>query len=85
MRFFRLPTLIIIFLFFTFSNCNVDNDCILITRKESNNNIYLFFWNENSQNNLGLDASPIPSGSVSKEIYNKYDVGDTYCLDELML
>ena len=26
-----------------------------------------------------------PSGAVSKEIYNKYDVGDTYCLEELML
>ena len=48
-------------------------------------NVYLFFWNDNSQNNLGLDASPIPSGAVSKEIYNKYDVGDTYCLEELML
>ena len=49
------------------------------------NNVYLFFWSDNSQNNLGLDASPIPSGAVSKEIYNKYDVGDTYCLEELML
>ncbi len=72
-------------LVFIFSNCNVENECIQITRKESKNNVYLFFWNDNSQNNLGLDASPIPSGAVSKEIYNKYDVGDTYCLEELML
>jgi len=74
-----------LFILSTFSNCNVENECIIITRKENKNNVYLFFWSDNSQNNLGLDASPIPSGAVSKEIYNKYDIGDTYCLEELML
>ena len=27
----------------------------------------------------------IGTGSVSKEIYNQYEVGDVYCIEELML
>lgn len=72
-------------IFSIFINCSNENECILITRKESNNNVYLFFWDDRSQENLGLDASPIPSGAVSKQVYDQYEVGDTYCVDELML
>ena len=72
-------------IFFIFIKCSTENECILITRKESNNNVYLFFWDDRSQENLGLEASPIPSGAVSKQVYDQYEVGDTYCIDELML
>ena len=27
----------------------------------------------------------IGTGSVSEEIYNEYEVGDVYCIEELML
>ena len=66
-------------------SCTKTSDCIVISRKESINNTFLFFWDDTSQQNTGLDASPIPSGAVSEEIYNQYEVGDTYCIEELML
>ena len=31
--------------------------------------------------NVGLETEPIHSGAVSEEIYNQYDIGDIYCVD----
>ena len=41
----------------------------------------MFFWQIENYDNIGLEAEPIPSGAVSEEIYNQYDIGDIYCVD----
>ena len=62
--------------------CSKENGCVEITRKEKSGSTFLFFWQEEYYDNyLGLEASPIPSGSVSEDVYNQFEVGDTYCID----
>ena len=61
-------------------------DCVEITRKEKSGSNFLFFF-EDEYNPLFnkpavLDQyGAIPSGSVSEEVYNNYEVGDVYCIE----
>ena len=73
---------LLIFIFFiALSNCTKEIGCVDITRKEISGSNFLFFWQIENYDNIGLEAEPIPSGAVSEEIYNQYDIGDIYCVD----
>ena len=69
-----------------FSSCTVD-DCVVITRKENTGVNFLFFFEDdrnpfNVTNQTVVDEyRAIPSGSVTEEVVNQYEVGDTYCID----
>jgi hypothetical protein len=72
-------------IFIAFS-CSKETDCLEITRKEKSGSNFLFFWNDNNNgffndNNVVDENGLIPSGAVTEEIYNKHEVGDTYCVD----
>ncbi|MEK9612737.1 MAG: hypothetical protein VW080_02280 [Flavobacteriaceae bacterium] len=61
-------------------------DCIVITRKEKTGNNFLFFfadeYNRLYNNTTVVDEyGALPSGAVTEEIYNQYEVGDTYCIE----
>ena len=66
-------------------SCNVD-DCVVITRKENIGDNFLFFF---QNGNGGITTNPtvldeygaILSGAVIEEVFNQYEVGDTYCID----
>ena len=47
-----------------------------------NGNFY-FEWDRS--NGLNSSNFQLGTGAVSEEIYNQYDIGDTYCIEELML
>ena len=66
-------------------SCTVDN-CVVITRKENTGVNFLFFFEDNRNpflNNEDIvdEYGSIPSGAVTEEVYNQYEVGDTYCRD----
>ena len=63
------------------NNCAKETECVEITGKEITATNFLFFWQVENYDNVGLEAEPIPSGAVSEEIYNQYDIGDIYCVD----
>ena len=61
-------------------------DCFEITRKQKSGSNFLFFfedeYNPLFNNPTVLDQyGAIPSGAVSEDIYNNYQVGDTYCVE----
>ena len=66
----------ILFLLISCNNSNAERK-----RKEISGSNFLFFWQVENYDNVGLEAEPIPSGAVSEEIYNQYDIGDIYCVD----
>ena len=43
----------------------------------------MFFLKEQnySNNKVVNEYEVIPSGAVTEEIYNQYNIGDTYCVD----
>ena len=45
----------------------------------------MFYWDKDITANSNVEDEysfrAVPSGAVTKEIYNKHEVGDTYCLD----
>ena len=64
--------------------CTNEIGCVEITRKEKSGSNFLFFWEEGNlfSNNTFVDEyGAIPSGVVSEDVYNQYQVGDTYCTD----
>ena len=66
-------------------SCTVD-DCVVITGKENTGVNFLFFFEDNRNpflNNEDIvdQYGSIPSGAVTEEVYNQYEVGDTYCRD----
>ena len=71
-----------LYLFLALS-CTKETDCIEITRKEKSGGNFLFFWKEQnySNNTLVNEYGVIPSGAVTEEIYNQFNIGDTYCID----
>tara|TARA_Y100000385_G_C12999009_1_gene596253 strand:- start:728 stop:970 length:243 start_codon:yes stop_codon:yes gene_type:complete len=80
-----MKKLFLILLLIAISGCTVD-DCIVITRKEKTGVNFLFFFIDNNNliannDNIIDEYGAIPSGAVSEEVYNQYEVGDTYCLD----
>ena len=59
------------------------NGCIIIQNKYGGNGNFYFEWDRS--NGLNSSNLQLGTGSVSEEIYNQYDIGDTYCIEELML
>ena len=79
----KFKVLILIFIF-SFS-CSQDEECVVIRDKTEESDSYYFYFSTNylptsQSNNMpgGID-SRYGSGKVSKEIYDKYDIGDEYC------
>ncbi len=72
---------IFLFLFIAIS-CSKETGCIEITRKEKSGGNFLFFWqNQNYSNNTVVDEyGAIPSGAVTGDIFNQYEIGDIYCV-----
>lgn len=67
-------------IFIIFYSCDIKEiECIDITNKYGNNGSYYFEWIR------GIGEDNIAVGMVDKETFNQYVVGDTYCVDELML
>ena len=62
--------------------CEKEIECIIIQDKYGGNNTYYFQWERTIKGNTNM---LIGTGSVSEEIYNQYEVGDVYCIEELML
>ena len=70
---------VLIFSVLLFSCCSKETGCVEIKDKGSGGGKYFFYWNEklkNVQNQI-----VIVSGSVSKEVYNSFEIGDEYCTD----
>ena len=71
--------------FICLCNCVVD-DCVVITRKENTGINFLFFFEDDrnpfgNSENIVDEYGAIPSGAVTEEVFNQYEVGDTYCID----
>ncbi len=80
-----MKKLLLILLLISFSSCTVD-DCVVITRKENTGVNFLFFFKDDrgtfgNNENIVDEYGAIPSGAVTEEVYNQYEVGDTYCRD----
>lgn len=61
--------------------CSKESGCVKITLKEETNGKYYFYWGNNG---LGFDedgASQPLTGSVSKEDFDAYEIGDQYCVE----
>ena len=68
-------------LFFTIS-CTKESGCVVITLKEQSNGNFYFYWGRFTALGLDEDGNSQPlSGSVTEEVYNQYEVGDTYCVE----
>ena len=75
----RKPLLYI--LLFTIG-CTKETGCVEITLKEQSNGKFYFYWGTFTALGIDEDGNSQPlSGSVSKEVYNLYEVGDTYCVE----
>ena len=59
--------------------------CCDYKKREYRGEFFIFFQNGNggiTSNQTVLDEyGAIPSGSVTEEVYNQCEVGDTYCID----
>tara|TARA_B100001063_G_C16349442_1_gene350671 strand:+ start:87 stop:326 length:240 start_codon:yes stop_codon:yes gene_type:complete len=77
----KINKLLVFIFIIALNSCTKETDCVEITRKEISGSNFLFFWQIENYDNVGLEAEPIPSGAVSEEIYNQYNVGDIYCVD----
>ena len=77
-----MKKLLLIILLFCFYSCAVD-DCVVITRKGKTGINFLFFFDEgiNGNDDTVDEYGTIPSGAVTEEVFNQYEVGDTYCID----
>ena len=58
--------------------CEKEIDCITIQNKYGGNGTFYFEWDRTISGNTDRR---IGTGSVSEEVYNQYEVGDTYCID----
>ena len=81
-----MKKLLLILLLICLISCAVD-DCVVITRKENTGVNFLFFF-EDDRNPLSVtnqtivgEYGAIPSGAVTEEVFNQYEVGDIYCRD----
>ncbi|MGI9540449.1 MAG: hypothetical protein ACR2MI_00165 [Flavobacteriaceae bacterium] len=80
-----MKKLLLILSLICFCSCAVDN-CVVITRKENIGVNFLFFFEDDrdpfANNQTVVDEyGAIPSGAVTEEVFNQYEVGDTYCRD----
>ena len=63
-------------------NCEKEIECITIQDKYGGNGTFYFEWDKTTPGNTDRQ---IGTGSVSEKIYNQYEIGDVYCIEELML
>ena len=80
-----MKNILLILSLICFISCAVD-DCVVITRKENTGVNFLFFFEDRNPlsvtNQTVVDEyGAIPSGAVTEEVFNQYEVGDTYCID----
>ena len=62
--------------------CTKETGCVEITLKEQSNGKFYFYWGPFTALGLDEDGNSQPwSGSVSAEVYNQYEIGDTYCVE----
>ena len=62
--------------------CTKETGCVEITLKEQSNGNFYFYWGLFTALGLDEDGNSQPlSGSVTEEVYNLYEVGDTYCVE----
>lgn len=63
--------------------CSKETGCVKITLKEETNGKYYFYWgNRNNALDVDEDVPSQPlSGSVSKEVFDAYEIGDEYCVE----
>ena len=62
--------------------CTKETGCVEITLKEQSNGKFYFYWGPFTALGLDEDGNSQPlSGSVTEEVYNQYEVGDTYCVE----
>ena len=62
--------------------CTKETGCVEITLKEQSNGKFYFYWGPFTALGLDEDGNSQPlSGSVTEEVYNLYEVGDTYCVE----
>ncbi len=62
--------------------CEKETECIIIQDKYGGNGTFYFQWDRTTRGNTEMQ---IGTGSVSENIFNQYDIGDIYCIEELML
>jgi len=56
-----------------------ETGCFEINKKYTGDGLYYFEWNRT--NSAAGTKLKIVSGEVTEEVYNKYEVGDTYCTE----
>ena len=62
--------------------CTKETGCVEITLKEQSNRKFYFYWGPFTALGIDEDGNSQPlSGSVSAEVYNQYEIGDTYCVE----
>lgn len=75
-----MKNLLCVTLIVFYSCANKEIECIDISNKYGDNGSYYFEWirgfGENQKKAVGI---------VDKDTFKQYEIGDTYCVDELML
>lgn len=60
-------------------------DCFEIYRKYGGDGNYYFEWNDFRVGSGNQDSmAQNPTTLVSEQVYNQYDIGDTYCLEQIV-
>ena len=74
--------LLLIIISFCISGCEKETECIIIQDKYGGNGAFYFQWDRTTPGDTNMQ---IGTGSVSEKIFNQYNIGDIYCIEELML
>jgi len=80
----RINKLLIFLFIIVIYSCAKETGCVEITFKEESNGNFYFHWGPLTAA-LGIDedGSGQPfSGSVSEQVYNEFEIGDTYCVED---
>tara|TARA_Y100001935_G_scaffold168853_1_gene139270 strand:- start:216 stop:446 length:231 start_codon:yes stop_codon:yes gene_type:complete len=73
---------VVLYIFLFIVGCTKETGCVEITLKEQSNGKFYFYWGPFTALGLDEDGDSQPlSGSVMEEVYNLYEVGDTYCVE----
>ena len=79
----RVNKLLIFLFIIIIHNCTKETGCVEITFKEQSNGKFYFYWGPLTALGIDEDGSGQPlSGSVSEQVYNQYEIGDTYCVED---
>ena len=75
--------LLILLFIFVVSSCTRETGFGEITLKEESNGKFYFYWGPLTALGIDEDGSGQPlSGSVSEEVYNKFEIWETYCVED---